>query len=551
MPSLPALPIRRLWHTACHLQPRQLLYQVRRRLWPPRLQDHVNLRSQVRPLPVMPGIQRAPTYLGKGRFRFLNREEDLGSHIDWQAAGLPRLWQYNLHYFDYLNQPGFDYDTGLSMINSWINHHPPRSTAVGWEPYPISLRLINWIKFLTIWHKTIPPYVIESLLLQTVNLQKQIEYHVGGNHLWANSKALWYAGAFLGEASLADLGKKIVLAEMQEQFLPDGGHFELSPMYHSLLTEDLLDLVNLCQNVTINDNNKALMRLRETAGRALGWLGAIVDDQGQIPLLNDAAYGIAGTYKELLSYAQRLGVMADWQKIPITNIGPWSGRNLSGYVLVSHGPFRLLWDTAPLGPDYLLGHAHSDMLSVLLDFRGQSILTDTGVSQYVEGEQRLYERGTAAHNTVVLDGLEQAEMWKAFRVGRRGYPEHFVIEGQKLRCSHTGFEIWQAGLRHERILSLLDNGFELTDCVTGPGSHGYQAFFHFAPEVQIEALPGGVFRINQQLLLKSWGAEAKLATSKYSPEFGRVLSRPCLILQGDFHRQHSFGLQFLTAAENN
>ena len=65
------------------------------------------------------------------------------------------------------------------------------------------------------------------------------------------------------------------------------------------------------------------------------------------------------------------------------------------------------------------------MLSVLLDFEGQNILTDTGVSQYEEGEQRQYERGTSAHNTVVLDGLEQAEIWKSFRVGRRGHPKRF------------------------------------------------------------------------------------------------------------------------------
>jgi len=500
---------------------------------------------------LMAGIDRMPTYLGNGRFLFLNREEDLGAEIDWQAGGLPHLWQYNLHYFDYLNQPDLDYDAGLALISSWINQHPPKATAVGWEPYPISLRLINWIKFLTAGRKTIPQYVIESLLLQTLNLRRQIEYHLGGNHLWANGKALWYAGTFLGEDSLADLGKKIVLAEMQEQFLPDGGHFELSPMYHALLTEDLLDLVNLCQNGPKNHNNNELMLLKGVASRALGWLGTIVDDQGQIPLLNDAAYGIAAPYKELVSYAHLLEVAGNLQRIPIINIGPWSGRNLSGYLLLKHGPFRLLWDTAPLGPDHQLGHAHCDILSVLLDFRGKSILTDTGVSQYDESEQRRYERGTAAHNTVVLDGLEQADIWKTFRVGRRGYPRHFVIEGQRLRCSHTGFEIWRPGLQHERMLTLLDKGFELTDYVTGPGHHQYQAFFHFAPEVQIEALPGGVFRINQQLLLKSWGAEAKLATSKYSPEFGRVLTRPCLILQGDFHHQHSFGLQFLTAAENN
>ena len=278
MPLPAAWPISRFWHTTCHLQPRQVLYQVRRRVLPPRLKEHIDVRHPVRPITLFAGISRPKTYLGKGRFSFLNREEDLGSEIDWQASGLPRLWQYNLHYFDYLCQPDLDYDTGLSLITSWIKNHPPQSKAVGWEPYPSSLRLINWIKFLTTWKQTIPQYVIESLLLQTVNLQKQIEYHLSGNHLWANAKALWYAGTFLGEESLADLGKKIIVEEMKEQFLLDGGHFELSPMYHALLTEDLLDLVNLCQNGPQNHNNNELMVLKEVAGRALRMVG---DDSGR------------------------------------------------------------------------------------------------------------------------------------------------------------------------------------------------------------------------------------------------------------------------------
>jgi uncharacterized heparinase superfamily protein len=528
-----------------------MVYQVRRRVWPRRLKEHVGINQPVRSMPLAATVPRPQTYGGQGRFFFLNREEDLGPEIDWQAAGLPRLWQYNLHYFDYLNQPNLTYDTGLALIRSWIINHSPKSKAVGWEPYPLSLRLLNWIKFLAKWNRPIPPYVIESVGLQTFNLQRQIEYHIGGNHLWANGKALWYAGTFLGEENLADLGKNIIKEERQEQFLPDGGHYELSPMYQALLTEDLLDLVNLCQNVRKNANHDELRRLKETAGRALGWLGAIVDHQGQIPLLNDAAYGIAAPYQELVSYAQLLEVAPEAQKIPVINIGHWSIKNLSGYLLINHGPFRLLWDTAPLGPDHLLGHAHCDMLSVLLDFGGQSLLTDTGVSQYEEGEERRYERSTAAHNTVGLDGLEQADMWKTFRVGQRGYPQPCVIEGQRLRCRHTGFEIWQKGLSHERSLTLQDNGFELTDYVNGPGHHQFQAFCHFAPEVQIEALPGGDYLINQRLLLKSWGAEAKLATSRYSPEFGKVLTRPCLILQGEFHGQHSFGLQFLAKEKSN
>jgi uncharacterized heparinase superfamily protein len=469
----------------------------------------------------------------------------LGEKIDWDAPGLPRLWQYNLHYFDYLIQPELNYSSGLALIRSWIKNHPPQAGAVGWEPYPISLRLLNWIKFFSA-KANIPDDILASLLLQAINLSRQIEYHLGGNHLWVNGKALWFAGTFLQEPHLACLGKKIIFKEISRQFLPDGGHFELSSMYHAILTEDLLDLINLCQTVKGTGSERELENLNSTAIKSLAWLAALIDRQGKFPLLNDAVYGEAPTYHELCEYGKRLGGVTFSQEVPKFQLGSWSGRSLSGYRVFANGPFRLVWDTAPLGPDHLLGHAHCDMLSVLLDFEGQNILTDTGVSQYEDGEQRQYERGTSAHNTVVLDGLEQAELWKSFRVGRRGHPINFNQKGRSLSCSHTGFEIWRPGLQHERMLTLHDNGFELTDYVTGPGDHQYQAFFHFAPEVQIEAWPGHHYLINQQLLIETWGAEAKLATSQYSPEFGRVLTRPCLVLQGEFHQQHSFGLKFST-----
>lgn len=530
------------WHTIRFLQAQQIYYQIRYRLLTPRLKKTVSGEPpQIKDLNLAPGVSRPHSYLGGGRFLFLNKEHDLGKAIDWRAPGLPRLWQYNLHYFDYLRQPDLDHQSGLALVDSWIKHHPVQTGAVGWEPYPLSLRLVNWLNFFSQCEDT-PEQVKSSLLLQTINLEKQLEFHIGGNHLWANGKALWLAGEYLQQPRVAELGRKIVLQELDRQFLPDGGHFELSPMYHAILTEDLLDLANLCKNGAGRAAEPDLSILHHRASRALGWLGAIIDHQGEFPLLNDAAYGIAATYTELMNYADRLGVAARLSEVPTLSLGRWSGKNLSGYWVFTNGPLRLIWDTANLGPDYLLGHAHCDMLSLLLDFDGQNILTDTGVSQYDEGTQRQYERGTSAHNTVVLDELEQAELWKSFRVGRRGHPKNFQQAGHTLRCSHTGFEIWQPGLGHERELTFLDNGFALQDMVKGPGRHRFKAFFHFAPGVRVESRGPGDFLINGNLLLKTWGAETQRATSDYCPEFGKVVSRPCLILRGEFRQRHTFGM---------
>jgi uncharacterized heparinase superfamily protein len=525
-----------------HLRPRQVYYQFLRYLVPARLAMIAPVPPRVSSLQLAPWPSRPKTYLGGGRFQFLNREHDCGWPIDWEARGGSHLWQYNLHYFDYLHQPGLDFGDGLSLIRSWIQGHRVSPRAVGWEPYPLSLRLVNWIKFFS-GKADISVDLLKSLSLQAVNIRRQLEYQFKGNHLFANGKALWFAGVFLQDEAMARLGRKIILGELEEQFLPDGGHFELSPMYHAIVLEHVLDLINLCRSGGKGGDEEALMRLRAMAKKALGWLAAIIDEQGEIPLLNDSVYEGAPRYDNLLTYAVKLGVQPSREHITKVVLGSWQGSQLSGYWLLSNGPLRLLFDTAPLGPDYLPAHAHCDMLSVLLDFQGKKIFTDTGVYEYQEGQRRSYSRGTSAHNTVILDGHEQAELWKSFRMGRRGYPQGFRQEGHAFSCGHTGFALWKPGLLHERKVVLFRQGFELTDHVSGPQSHCFQAFLHCAPDVRLEARRDGRLIIDDCLLLESWGAELEITNSDYYPQFGVVEKRPCLVMKGNFSRHGKFGLR--------
>jgi len=529
------------WHTVRHLRPCQIYHQIRRNLLPPKLVTALGDKPDPQKFELIPWIGRQKSFLGNGRFLFLNKEYDLGWPINWEISGCSHLWQYNLHYFDYLHQVDIDRSEGLALIRSWIEGHPVQNGGVGWEPYPVSLRIVNWIKFLS-GDVSPPDDVINSLLSQAINLENMVEYHLLGNHLWANAKTLCFAGAFLGKESLERLGRKIVLRELSAQFLPGGGHFELSPMYHSILLEDILDLSNLYQAISKPSNVEILSPLQKAAEKAMAWLAGMVDEEGKIPLLNDSVYGVASSWAELRSYAERLGVNPCFDCISEVEMGGWLKRNYSGYWVVRKEPLRLIFDTAPLGPDYLPGHGHCDMLAVLLDFEGQNIFTDTGVFEYEEGENRRYVRGTSAHNTVVLDDLEQAELWKSFRVGRRGHPQGFKAEGQDLQCSHNGFSIWQKGLFHERTVSLMDNGVELKDHVKGPGTHNFKAFFHFAPGVHIKEEAGG-YRVNRRLFLEPWGAETQLKESHYYPEFGVIQDRPCLVLSGRFSGSAVFGLR--------
>ena len=208
-----------------------------------------------------------------------------------------------------------------------------------------------------------------ALAVQARFLARRLEWHLLGNHLLANAKALVFAGLFFeGEEADAwrNTGLSILARELPEQVLVDGGHFELSPMYHSLIEEDLLDLVNLARaypgmapsSVTVTWA-KALQRMRD-------WLVAMSHPDGEIAFFNDAAHGMAPSPCELEAYAERLGLPSyPGTKEGVTHL------ERSGFVRVQQGQLVALFDVGRVGPDYPPGHAHADTLSFELSLSGQ------------------------------------------------------------------------------------------------------------------------------------------------------------------------------------
>ena len=167
---------------------------------------------------------------------------------DWQRADLEKLWLYNLHYFDDLRarDAAGRRAEQRALLERWVRENPP-GMGVGWEPYPCSLRIVNWIKW-ALAGGELGPALEQSLALQAEHLSRHVEHHLQGNHLLANAKGLAFAGLFFsGAAAQRWLAAAVALLERQlpEQILADGGHCERSPMYHALVLEDLLDLINL------------------------------------------------------------------------------------------------------------------------------------------------------------------------------------------------------------------------------------------------------------------------------------------------------------------
>lgn len=487
---------------------------------------------------------------GDDRFVFLNAEGRLTGPADWNAPSSSKLWLYNLHYFDDLNATGADgrRDWHRALIQRWVDENPPVA-GNGWEPYPISLRVVNWIKWALRGNELEPAWV-DSLASQMRFLRKRLEYHLLGNHLLANAKALVFAGLyFSGDEAAEWLGKgtAILQREVPEQVLPDGGHFERSPMYHAIVLEVLLDLVNVFgvyglrsqghqkeaptnvipASAEVTDNRAGMTELlADTAVTMLAWLRYMTHPDGGIGFFNDAAHGIAPTAVELERYAERLG-------LPLP---PAESRALlslpdSGFVRVRRGAALALLDVGEIGPGYLPGHAHADTLSFELSLFGQRCVVNAGVSCYGDSDERLQQRGTAAHSTVEIDGVDSSEVWGGFRVARRARP--FGLETRQTeqviaaKCAHDGYRRLSGKPVHRRQWRFEPGKLRVTDIVSG-GFEQAVAYYHLHPDVDVYADKGagkgrlelGGVAAGRHANWSVTGGEVSIAASTYHPEFG-------------------------------
>lgn len=409
---------------------------------------------------------------GPDRCRFLNEDRSILGAETWNTSGIRKLWLYNLHYFDDLNAREGERrrDWNVPLIRRWVDENPP-TAGIGWDSYPTSLRIVNWIKW-ALGGGSLPEEAVRSLAVQARHLERRLEFHLLGNHLFANAKALVFARFFFegpeGERWLRK-GFDLLEREVSEQVLPDGGHFERSPMYHSLILEDLLDLVNLGRAYPEEgrDQTRGLAaQWSETAVRMRKWLSAMCHPDGEISLFNDAAFGIAPSPLELDAYAERLGFpTTEGSREGVTHLAD------SGYIRLQGGEAVLLLDVGPLGPDYLPAHGHADTLSFELSLYGRRVIVDTGTSTYDTSPDRLYERGTSAHNTVVVDGADSSEVWGSFRVARRAIPFGLRIDGKdgevSVECSHDGYRRLPGKVVHKRSWRFSGKTLKVVDTLGG------------------------------------------------------------------------------------
>lgn len=522
----------RLLRTVRHLRPEQVYGRLWFRLFRPRpdLSPAPRLRSPSGPW--QPPARRAPSLTGPGEFRFLNEDGTMAAH-GWDDPAKAKLWRYNQHYFDDLNAEGAAERSTWhrALIADWIAASPP-GRGTGWEPYPTSLRIVNWVKW-ALAGNSLDAAAQHSLAIQTRWLTRRLEWHLLGNHLFANAKALVFAGLFFdgpeAEGWLAK-GAEILAREIPEQILTDGGQFELSPMYHALAVEDMLDLVNIARAFGRDDLAEAW---GARAPSMLRWMVAMTHPDGDLAFFNDTAIGIAPSVDRLLDYAARLDFPAPPLLPELLHLPD------SGYVRLTRGPAVLIADLARIGPDYLPGHAHADTLSFELSLRGRRVIVNSGTSVYGLGPERLRQRGTAANSTVVIDGQDSSEVWSGFRVGRRARPFDIDLrdEGGVLIATgaHDGYRHLSGSPVHRRTWELGDGGLIVRDWIEGRGEHLAEALFHLAPGLMPGPLDQAEVEVRTEVgemlaMVSVRNGVVELVPSSWHPEFGRSVSSYALLI---------------------
>ena len=459
------LNIKLLFNTVIYLKPIQVYYRLyyvlRNRLFGYNIKK--NSVNDFNPIVWKNKFDYENSYFKKeNTFTFLNISHPFSVKINWNFNQFGKLWTYNLNYFDFLNQENISKETGLQLIQDFIKNDA--TLKDGKEPYPISLRGINWVKFLSN-NQVKDELINNTLYFHYCILFKNLEYHLLGNHLLENAFSLLFGAYYFQDEKLYNKSNDLLISELNEQVLKDGAHFELSPMYHQIILLRLLDSIQLIKLNSAWKKDDLISFLEQKASLMISWLCNITYKNGDIPMVNDATFNIAPNSENIFSYAKHLGINS--QNIPLSD---------SGYRKINSNNYELFIDVGNVGPSYQPGHAHSDTFNFELTKDDNPIIVDTGISTYEKNYNRQEQRSTHSHNTVKIGSKEQTQVWGGFRVAKRAKITHLIEKSNLIEASHDGYI--SDGYKHTRSFLWGEKYLILKDKINRSTSNKAKAYFH-------------------------------------------------------------------------
>jgi hypothetical protein len=511
------MDLSRMYHTLRYLKPEQWFY----RAW-----YKVKRKLYAAPKNVTIPISQAMAFGQKAfyqsdvpgcydptnnSFSFLNISHSFGGDINWDLDDHGRLWAYNLNYFNWLGDASISVEERLESMRKYTK----AKHKTGDEPYPISLRGIQWIKFIA-QHGVADQEILATLYRDYDRLSEFPEYQIQANHLLENGFSLFFAGHFFNDKHIYELAHTILDRELKEQILPDGGHYELSPMYHCIVLQRLLECIELSKLSDRFDNGALYLQMEYCAQSMLGWLKDFMFRDGTYAMFGDAAPGIAPEPEQLMKYAAHLQIMPAARKMKESGYRKYTGSN-----------YELVVDAGEIRPRFQPGHAHADTFSYCLNVEGRPVIVDTGISTYEKNGRRLAERGTEAHNTVTVAGINSSDVWDGFRVGKRALVSITEDEKNSLKAAHNGYD--HIGIIHERHIVAEDKIIIIADTIEGYKDQQIYLHIHFHPSCNVEQTGPQRFKADNIIINIGGGTGATLVNYLYCSGYNKT--EPGIVLR--------------------
>ena len=353
---------------------------------------------------------------GAGKLTFLHESEQFDWKSSWHFENHSALWNFNLHYFEFLMPLAHAYKaTGkaeylqcvMDSVNGWIAENPQSSGSAAWASYTIAIRLVYWFACLFVLSNDLSePFkerMMASIYAQYVYLSNHLEKDLLANHYFEDLKALILCAIAFSDDRMLRKSVEVFKEQLKAQILPDGMHYELSPMYHKIILEDVLRVA-----VALRSINRRDTEIEGYLQSMLDVAYTFEDGLERIPLFNDSGNNVAKSLDALLLTAKN-----HFEITPVRK----NRLQYSGYYFFRSGSWTLIVDAGAPGTKENPGHVQCDAMSFELFHNGHPALVNCGTYAY-QCADRSFFRSTAAHNTVMVDGVEQSECWGNFRMGR-------------------------------------------------------------------------------------------------------------------------------------
>ncbi|MEM9056806.1 MAG: alginate lyase family protein [Pseudomonadota bacterium] len=306
-------------------------------------------------------------------------------------------------------------------------------------------------------------------------------YSSAGNHTVAEAAGLVYAGTLFPELPSAGRwctrGLALLGAEAARQVLPDGGGAEQAFGYHRFV----VDLLGLVTALCTHRQASVPAAVEAAAERGRRFLAAFASTDGTLPAVGDADDGFA-----LSRYLAAPTVTPAETPEPLPTPAVFAD---AGYTVLRSAAakpaVRVIVDHGPFGLTPLFGHAHADALALQLQLDDRAVLLDPGTFSYAADPRwRRYFRGTRAHNTVTVDGVDQAVQVSAFQWSQSAPAElvRCAADGawpHMLLLRHRGYA--RRGVVHQRAVAFDgERTVVVVDELLGAGHHRLELNWHCA-----------------------------------------------------------------------